>query len=212
MSGNTGKATGKTKRSKTNKERESNLKKTRIPLWGKVIPVMALGAGIVAAIAGSGIMGDNLVKVQEPISVAAVEASSSAGTFTGVTYNDDLSFEVTAETYPGDNYDLNIGITNNTSVTQVHRITLDYADGFRFSRVEADQGSGVVLTQDDVSNFVFEVDSGTTDSDIVIHVEVLPQVLPGWYTISGVTEPLETDLTTSANTKKLSQNLNPQWH
>ncbi len=171
------------------------MKKTRIPLWGKIIPVMALGAGIVAAIAGSGIMGDNLVKVQEPISVAAVEASSSAGTFTGVTYNDDLSFEVTAETYPGDNYDLNIGITNNTSVTQVHRITLDYADGFRFSRVEADQGSGVVLTQEDVSNFVFEVDSGTVDSDIVIHVEVLPQVLPGWYTISGVTEPLETDLT-----------------
>ena len=108
--------------------------------------VMALGAGIVAAIAGSGIMGDNLVKVQEPISVAAVEASSSAGTFTGVTYNDDLSFEVTPETYPGDNYDLNIGITSNTSVTQVHCITLDYADGFRFSRVEADQGSGVVLT------------------------------------------------------------------
>ena len=35
---------------------------------------------------------------------------------------------------------------------------------------------------------------GLTESSLVIEVEVLPQVLPGWYTISGETEALATDL------------------
>ncbi len=161
----------------------------RIPLWGKVVPIIALAAGITAAVAGSGIMGDNLVKVQDPIIVASVVAAGS----TGVTFNDALSFEVTAETYPGETYNLTIGVTNLTSVNQTHRLSLVYPDGFRFSRVALDQDSGMILTQEDPSNFVFTVDALTTAS-MEIDVEVLPQVLPGWYTISGETEALETDL------------------
>ena len=180
----------------------------RMPLWGKVVPIIALAAGIAAAVAGSGIMGDNLVKVQDPIIVDSV----TAGGATGVTFNDDLSFEVTAETYPGETYDLTIGVTNLTGVAQTHRLSLVYpdgfrfsrvqvdqgagmvlTDGFRFSRVQVDQGAGMVLTQEDPSNFVFTVDADTTAS-MEIDVEVLPQVLPGWYTINGETEALETDL------------------
>ena len=161
----------------------------RMPLWGKVVPIIALAAGIAAAVAGSGIMGDNLVKVQDPIIVDSV----TAGGATGVTFNDDLSFEVTAETYPGETYDLTIGVTNLTGVAQTHRLSPVYPDGFRFSRVQVDQGAGMVLTQEDPSNFVFTVDADTTAS-MEIDVEVLPQVLPGWYTINGETEALETDL------------------
>ena len=98
----------------------------RVPLWGKAVSKMALAAGIAAAVAGSGIMGDNLVKVQDPIIVDSVTAAGS----TGVTFNDDLSFEVTAETYPGEGYDLTIGVTNLTSVDQTHRMTLDYPGGY----------------------------------------------------------------------------------
>ena len=103
------------------------------------------------------------------------------------------AFEVTAETYPGETYDLTIGVTNLTGVAQTHRLSLVYPDGFRFSRVQVDQGAGTVLTQEDPSNFVFTVDADTTAS-MEIDVEVLPQVLPGWYTINGETEALETDL------------------
>ena len=35
----------------------------RVPVWGKALSLVALAAGIAAAVAGSGIMGDNLVKV-----------------------------------------------------------------------------------------------------------------------------------------------------
>ena len=171
----------------------------RVPLWGKAVSMMALAAGIAAAVAGSGIMGDNLVKVQDPIIVDSVTAAGS----TGVTFNDDLSFEVTAETYPGEGYDLTIGVTNLTDVAQTHRLTLDYPDGFRFSRDAGDQGSGMVLTQEDPTNFVFTLTADTTAS-MVIAVEVLPQVLPGWThrltldtiggSIGGSTLALETDL------------------
>ena len=165
----------------------------RVPLWGKAASLIALAAGIAAAVAGSGIMGDNLVKVQDPVIVASVAARSTAGTLTGVTYNDDLSFEVTAETYPGDSYDLEIEVTNLTDVDQTHRLSLVYPDGFRFSRDATVQGSGMVLTQESPSAFVFTVDSDTT-AKMIIHVEVLPQVLPGWYTVSGATEALAADL------------------
>ncbi len=165
----------------------------RIPLWGKVVPIIALAAGITAAVAGSGVMGDNLVKVQDPITVEAVDAGSA-----GVTYNDNLSFEVTAETYPGETYDLEIDVKNHTSVDQTHRIVLEYPDGFRFDRTVGSQGSAITLTQEDPNSFVFTATSsadGTSGtSKVVIEVEVLPQVLPGWYTISGATEALETDL------------------
>ncbi len=162
----------------------------RIPLWGKVVPIIALAAGIAAAVAGSGIMGDNLVKVQDPIIVDSVFAANAEG----VTFNDALSFEVTAETYPGETYDLEIRVTNRTNVNQTHRLSLVYPDGFRFSRVALDQDSGMTLTQEDPSNFVFTITDDDTAS-MFIEVEVLPQVLPGWYTISGETEALETDLT-----------------
>ncbi len=162
----------------------------RVPLWGKAVSLMALAAGIAAAVAGSGIMGDNLVKVQDPIIVVSVFANDAEG----VTYNDDLSFEATAETYPGEEYVLEIEIENLTDVDQTHRLTLVYPDGFRFSRDEFAQDGGMVLTQESPSAFVFTVDDLTTAS-MFIDVEVLPQVLPGWYTISGDTLALATDLT-----------------
>ncbi len=162
----------------------------RLPLWGKVVPIIALAAGIAAALVGSGIMGDNLVKVQDPIIVVSVFANDAEG----VTYNDDLSFEATAETYPGEDYDLEIEVENLTDVDQTHRLTLVYPDGFRFSRDAGDQVGLIVLTQENPNAFVFTVEDGET-ATMVIAVEVLPQVIPGWYTISGSTEALATDLT-----------------
>ncbi len=161
----------------------------RVPLWGKAASVIALAMGIGAAAAGAGIMGDNLVKVKDPIIVESVTAAGA----TGITYNDDLTFEVTAETYPGETYDLTIEVTNNTDVDQSHRMVFDFADGFRLSRVVADQGAGMVLTQESPNSFLFTVDFGTTTT-MEIDVEVLPQVFPGWYTITGVTEALATNL------------------
>ena len=161
----------------------------RLPLWGKVVPIIALAAGITAAVAGSGIIGDNLVKVQDPVIVVSVAAAGA----TGVTYNDDLSFEVTAETYPGESYDLEIEIENLTDVDQTHRLALVYPDGFRFSRDASAQVGLIVLTQESPSSFVFTVDAGEV-ATMVVEVEVLPQVLPGWYTIIGQSEALATDL------------------
>ena len=51
----------------------------RLPLWGKVVPIIALAAGITAAVAGSGIIGDNLVKVQDPVIVVSVAAAGATG-------------------------------------------------------------------------------------------------------------------------------------
>ncbi len=174
----------------------------RVPLWGKAVSLMALAAGIAAAVAGSGIMGDNLVKVQDPITVVTAEAGGAVG----VTFNDDLSFEVTAESYPGDAYILMVQVENETSVDQTHRLTLDYPDGFRFSTStditacsSLGQGAGITLTQENPNAFVFTAttaaDGTGTTGEMEICVEILPQVLPGWYTIGGSTLALETDLT-----------------
>ncbi len=170
--------------------------KKRIRVWDKALPVIVLIAGLAAVAVGSGIMGDNPVKVQEPITVESVFADAAEG----VIYNDGLSFEVTAGTYPGDTYALKVVLKNHTSVTQVHRIVLDYPDGFRFAIPEGlgKQGTAIIPIPESPNALVIlalpSADGSDSTSKVVIDVEVLPQMEPGWYTISGETEALETDL------------------
>jgi len=71
----------------------------KIPLWGKVLPVIAMAIGIAAVVAGSGIMGDVQVKVQEPLDITAADIDDAPST-AGVVYNDDLSVTVTAGRIP----------------------------------------------------------------------------------------------------------------
>jgi hypothetical protein len=168
----------------------------KIPLWGKVLPVIAMAIGIAAVVAGSGIAGDVQVKVQEPLDISGADVDDAAST-AGVVYNDNLSVTVTAETYPGETFTVDIEVKNNTSVDQDHRLTVTAPDGFRFSE-GASPGSAITLTQEEPYVFVFTAKATAAGDEatgaIPIKVEVLPQVAPGWYSWTFETEALETDL------------------
>jgi uncharacterized membrane protein len=157
-----------------------------------------MAVGIAAVVAGSGIMGDANVKVKDPTTFVAASSVSADGTsLVGVIYNDDLSATVTAETYPGDSYDLTLQLKNETTVDQAHRLVIDAPDGFRFSTGDS-QGTGITLTQESPRVFAIEITTaanGIGDTgETIISVESLPQLVPGWYTFSIVSEPLPTDL------------------
>ncbi len=153
-------------------------------------------AGIVLA---AGIVGDNPVKVQDPVQIEEVGATSGGGTeASGVIYNDKLSFNITSETYPAGSYEIRLRLNNRSEVEQVHRLTFDVPDGFRLSRNSGDQGLNVTIAQSSPSSFLYSLspaaDGTTSDDDLVINIQVLPQVFPGWYTISASTAPLSTSL------------------
>ena len=93
------------------------------------------------------------IKVQEPLEITGADIDDATST-AGVTYNDDLSVTVTAETYPGETFTVDIEVTNNTSVEQDHRLTIVAPDGFRFSDGSS-PGSAITLTQEEPYVFVF---------------------------------------------------------
>jgi hypothetical protein len=168
-------------------------------MWGKVVPIIFFGAGLATLVSSSGIMGDNPLKVQEPIEIHEVGVTSiGGGESNGVIFNDNLSFAVTAETYPGGSYDIRLRLNNLSEVDQNHRLVFDVPDGFRLSRSTSAQGDNITLVQQGPRSFVYTVDTvadGTTaDDDLVVHVEVLPQMFPGWYSLSAASVPLATNL------------------
>ena len=180
---------------------------SKLPIWAKVIPVVAAVAGM--AIIGAGITGDNAVKVQEPVTFGtASNVSDGAGaSATAVIYNDETSYIVSVQTFPGDMYQLQLFLNNESGVTQVHRLTIDAPEGFRFQAgkcseeikilaktltpLTCDGGSELSVAQESNLVIAYTVDSGadgTTADDVLrIGVEVLPQVVPA--TTRGASAP-----------------------
>jgi len=152
--------------------------------------VVAVAAAIAAALDGSGIAENVAVKVsRSPSPWSRCIPIHHRGWSTTTT----SASSCTATTYPGDSYGLFMQIQNHTGVDQSHRITLDLPDGFRLSGDANAQGADISVIQEGPSSFVITVAKDVV-SLLAVQVEVLPQVAPGWYTISGATEPLETDL------------------
>ena len=178
----------------------------RFPVWWTITSVVMVAAAMI--VVGSGITGDVQVKVQEPVTFKSGDGFTRAiqsGIFdeTAVVYNDNLSVTVTAFSYPGDLFSVELVLINNSDVDQSQLITIQAPDGFRFSDVT---GSGTLpsavnilgVAQQSPLEFVYTLDdtaSGDSTKDrLAIQVELLPQVVPGWYTWTFETEALETDL------------------
>ena len=118
---------------------------SRIPLWGKVAPLIAAMAALAMITTGAGITGDNPVIVQEPVQFGDNSqlltqdlAVSGDEIFPGdgikvVRYEDNTRFSATARTYPGDAYTIYLSLDNKSNARVIQRITIDAPDGFRFS-------------------------------------------------------------------------------
>ncbi len=175
----------------------------RMPIWSKVVALLIVPAGIATAMAGSGIVGDNPVLVNNPLTVV----SGAVGTNEAVIFNDDQDFTVSAQAYPGDSYEIELVLQNLSTVNRSERLNIEAPDGFKFTAVEADQGPNVSVNQESSRTFVYTVDSddddtttggtsadtaefSTSNNTLTIDVKVLPQTAPGFYTIEMVTNPL----------------------
>ena len=114
-----------------------------------------------------------------------------------INYNDNLSFIATGKVHPGEGFMIRTNLKNHSEVDQKFRITMDAPDGFRF-RADHDPDWDDVsnVTQEGTHSAVFVVDADAEGErfDLLLEIEALPQVVPGWYQIRFETEPLPSDL------------------
>ncbi len=167
----------------------------KFSMLGTALLVIAAAGGLAAF--ASGITGDNAVKVNIPVTLQGGAGMTNAGGNDAVIYNDGTSMTASAEAYPGDSYDIELVLINNSEINQPQRISILAPDGFRFSNATAASAVNVIgVAQEDAHHFVYTVDSDaaghTTFDRMQLQVDVLPQVVPGFYSISLSTEGLAT--------------------
>ena len=164
----------------------------RIPLWGKVLPLIAVAAGVAVVATGAGITGDNPVKVGEPVTFVSTSTKVTGGA-EAVIYNDETSMIVSAETFPNDSYTLELALKNESGADQSQKIMIEAPEGFRFADATTTSATTIIgVDQDGPRVFFYQIDDTATAAVLKLTVSVLPQVVPGWYSWSFSTEALPT--------------------
>ena len=116
-----------------------------------------------------------------------------------VIYNDNTSFVAQAVVQAGDTYMIRPFLKNHSGVDQDMMLLAETSPGFRVNVVEVSDRADVTAVSGRGTEKVWAItvdDAAAGENfDLEITIEVLPQVVPGWYELRFTTEAFATTTT-----------------
>lgn len=167
---------------------------------GKQVPVAIVGALLILAGAGAAagvtmqgnVEGDTTTKVDQAITANGINSTDEPNNALGTASDDGTKFKHSANINQGDEYTININLTNQGNQTINGRLVLDVPEPVEVE-VAGNDSSGVAVARTSMYKWQFQLDSGGTSAhdNIQITVATPDDIEPGFYTIEGEIRPEE---------------------